>query len=117
MSIDNYFLGCPIWANKEWVGEFFTKSAKPKDFLSQYSQVFNSVEGNTTFYGLPKVETVLKWKDETPPDFRFSFKFPQIISHIRMLLNAEQETFGFFKRLETLNERLGCFLSAIAAVI
>ena len=104
-----YFLGCPIWANKEWVGELFSQSAKPKDFLQQYSQVFNTVEGNTTFYGLPKAETVIKWKDDTPPDFKFSFKFPQIISHTRMLVNCGAETRDFFERLAPLGERLGVF--------
>jgi len=53
MAIERYFLGCPIWSNKDWVGELFAPDAKQKDFLQQYASVFNTVEGNTTFYGLP----------------------------------------------------------------
>jgi hypothetical protein len=47
-----YCLGCPMWSNQQWVGELFTSNAKPADFLRQYSSVFNTVEGNTTFYAL-----------------------------------------------------------------
>lgn len=105
--IHNYYLGCPIWANKEWVGSLFSQSAKPRDYLRQYAAVFNSVEGNSTFYALPKVETVQRWKTETPIDFRFSFKFPRLISHILNLTNAEQETARFLKLMEILEERAG----------
>jgi uncharacterized protein YecE (DUF72 family) len=58
MTLKRYYLGSPFWSNRDWIGSFFTPSAKPKDFLSQYSSVFNSVEGNNTFYGLPKAATV-----------------------------------------------------------
>ena len=27
MSIERYFLGCPIWGNKAWVGELFAPDA------------------------------------------------------------------------------------------
>lgn len=105
--IRNYYLGCPIWANKEWVGSLFAQNAKPKEYLRQYAAVFNSVEGNSTFYALPKVETMQRWKSETPSDFRFSFKFPRLVSHILSLSNAEQETARFLKLVEILEERAG----------
>lgn len=107
--LEKYSLGCPIWSNREWVGSLFSEDAKPKDFLRQYSGVFNSVEGNSTFYGLPRAETVQIWKVEASPEFRFSFKFPKTISHQHKLLNAEAETLEFFKTLEPLAENLGVF--------
>ena len=61
MSIERYFLGCPIWGNKEWVGELFAPDVVQKDFLRQYASVFNTVEGNTTFYGLPSEKAALRW--------------------------------------------------------
>jgi len=104
-----YYLGCPQWSNKQWVGELFSAEAKPADFLQQYSAVLNTVEGNTTFYALPKPATVLKWRDETPPGFKFCFKFPKSISHQLRLQNAGQETNGFLKLLAALGEKLGPF--------
>jgi len=104
-----YYLGCPQWSNKSWVGELFSAEAKPVNFLQQYSAIFNTVEGNTTFYALPKPETVLKWREETPAAFRFCFKFPKSLSHQSRLQNAEKETNGFLKLLAPLAEKLGPF--------
>ena len=92
--IKGYYLGCSIWGNKDWVGELFTKDAKTKDFLQQYASVFNTVEGNTTFYGLPSEATVARWREETSEGFRFAFKFSRAISHEKRLVNAELETAG-----------------------
>ncbi len=104
-----YYLGCPIWSHKEWVGNFFTKNAKPNDYLRQYASVFNTVEGNTTFYALPKPASVSKWREETPPEFRFCFKFPQTISHHLRLQYAEKEATAFLNLMSPLGERLGPF--------
>ena len=100
-------MGCPIWSNRDWVGRFFTADARSQDFLRQYSSVFNTVEGNTTFYGLPKRETVMRWREESAPDFRFCFKFPRTVSHDLKLSHAGAETREFLDRLEPLGEKLG----------
>jgi uncharacterized protein YecE (DUF72 family) len=105
--LQNYYLGCPVWANKDWVGTLFSADAKAKDYLRQYASVFNSVEGNSTFYALPKEETVRRWREETPEDFRFSFKFPRLITHILKLNNARKETARFLKLMEILGDRAG----------
>jgi uncharacterized protein YecE (DUF72 family) len=107
VSLRGYHLGCPIWSNKAWVGELFRADARPAGYLAQYAQVFNTVEGNTTFYGVPKPATVQRWHADTPPGFRFCFKFPRTISHDRRLRNAGTETREFLDRMAPLAERLG----------
>lgn len=103
----HYYLGCPVWANKAWVGEFFSKKARPADFLRQYSSVFNTVEGNSTFYGVPGHETFRRWRRETPENFRFCFKFPQSITHQRMLVDCQSEIKDFFDAIEPVASRVG----------
>ena len=61
MALARCHLGCPVWSNRDWIGELFTAGAKPGDFLRQYSAVFDTVEGNNCFYGLPRPETVSRW--------------------------------------------------------
>ena len=107
MPIERYFAGCPIWSNKKWVGELFSPDAKQKDFLPQYASVLNTVEGNTTFYGLPTEKTMVRWLDETPGGFRFALKFPRAISHDNRLKHAEVETEAFLDVLTTLQDRIG----------
>ncbi len=99
-----------MWGLKSWVGQFFPAGTKQKDFLATYSHRFNTVEGNTTFYALPSVENVERWRDQTPPGFRFCFKVPQTITHQKRLVNAEPETEALVDRLRRLQDRCGATL-------
>ena len=113
MTLARYYLGCPVWSSRDWIGELFTANAKPGEFLRQYSAVFNTVEGNNCFYGLPKPEIISRWQDEAAPGFRFCFKFPRVISHERRLRTVAAETTEFLERLSPLAQtgHLGpCFL-------
>lgn len=102
-----FFLGCPMWAHAGWVGRFYRSDAKRADYLPQYGSVFNAVEGNSTFYGLPSPESVARWAVEAPPGFRFCFKFPREVTHELRLEGADEETGEFLERLAPLGARLG----------
>lgn len=99
-----------MWGNRDWSKTFFTEGAKVADYLVQYSSVFNTVEGNTTFYGLPSSETVMRWAEEAADDFQFCFKFPQRITHALRLRDAGEETQRFFSTMEPIADKLGPFL-------
>lgn len=103
-------LGCPVWACTAWRGSLFTRRATRDDYLPQYASVFDAVEGNSTFYGLPTEATVARWREQVPAQFRFCFKFPQVITHRMMLRYADAETSEFLFLLEPLRERLGPLL-------
>jgi uncharacterized protein YecE (DUF72 family) len=106
-----FYIGCPLWGNKEWVGNFFPPRTASKDFLRLYSQRLTSVEGNTTFYALPDVETVRRWRQETPPTFRFCPKVSRDISHAGDLSAKREQVLTFIAQLQHLGTRLGpCFL-------
>lgn len=75
--------------------------------LADYSRYFNCVEGNTTFYALPKVEIVQRWRDMTGDDFRFCFKFPSDISHKAALRNCAAELQAFYHCLSPVHQRIG----------
>lgn len=103
------YLGCPVWACAEWTGTVFRPEAKRRDWLPQYSQAFNTVEGNSTFYAIPSLEIARRWAAETAPGFRFALKFPQEISHERQLVGCDSPLRAFLPVLETLAtaDRLG----------
>lgn len=103
-------IGCPVWACAHWRGGLYTRGAERKDYLSQYAQVFDTVEGNSTFYALPSAAAVARWRDETPESFRFCFKFPSDITHRSMLRNVRAETHAFLKLMAPLGVRLGPFM-------
>ena len=110
MTIHGYYLGCPAWGFKEWVGELYRRGSRPGEYLEQYATVFNTVEGNSTFYSLPSPETVDRWREATPTSFRFCFKFPRDVTHRKGLRRAEAATEEFLARVAPLGDRLGPFM-------
>lgn len=101
------WLGCPIWGRKDWVGELLAPGTKSTDFLRRYAEVFDAVEGNTTFYATPPAEIVQRWADATPETFRFCFKLPKTVTHDRGLVAVQGATQRFVDRLRPLGPRLG----------
>ncbi len=95
---------------QEWVGTFYKEKTKPGDFLSQYASVFNSVEGNTTFYSTPSKELLQQWADKTSDGFKFCFKFPKTITHIHQLRNVETQTKDFLETFSNVRDKLGPFM-------
>lgn len=75
------YLGCPMWANAKWKNTLYPAATPATAFLSHYSQYFNSVEGNTTFYADPSDDTIKRWAEQSADSFRFTLKVPQTITH------------------------------------
>ncbi len=104
-----YYLGLPAWGFPGWTGEYFPRPGAGASTLGHYAQVFNTVEGNTTFYRVPDAATVSRWAEAVAgTEFRFSFKIPQVITHEREP-EWDQLT-AFMSVLEPLAENLGPFL-------
>jgi uncharacterized protein YecE (DUF72 family) len=57
------------------------------DELRFYSERFNTVEVNSTFYGQPKANATLKWVKRTPADFEFALKLFQKFTHPGMSID------------------------------
>lgn len=101
------YIGCPNWAQKEWVGNIYPPKTKAAEYLHYYSRQFNSIELNTTFYNTPAEATLEHWQQEVPQDFRFCPKIPQRISHIKRLKGTEDIIEDFIKKMHLLKGNLG----------
>lgn len=100
-------IGCPVWSNKDWLGKIYPQNAKTQDFLKLYAKQFNTIELNVTHYQIPSDATVNHWLDETNANFTFCTKFPQVISHDKLLQNAEDLTHEFCTQIMKLGHNLG----------
>ncbi len=111
MKKENLYIGCSGFYNNDWKGSLYPEDTKSKDFLTLYSQAFNSVEINSTFYRKPTAKTLLKWADETPDGFRFFIKIPKVISHEQRLKDSKEEISEFCRHIQLhLKEKLSGFL-------
>jgi uncharacterized protein YecE (DUF72 family) len=108
--MDKLHAGTMGWSYDFWVGKLYPEGTASKDYLAEYSQHFNTVEVDNTFYRIPSKDVVVKWKEQTPTDFLFSAKFPKVITHVKMLQNCERETSVFLERISHLQSKLGPLL-------
>ena len=68
----DYLVGTGGWA-------YFNVPNKSQ--LKTYSEIFNFVEVNYTFYEYPTVQTVEQWRRTVPKDFTFSVRCHQDLTH------------------------------------
>ena len=62
------------------------------DELRFYSERFNTVEVNSTFYGQPRAHAALGWVKRTPKDFEFAVKLYQKFTHPGMTIDRTPVT-------------------------
>ncbi len=87
-------LGCSGWAYPSWRPGFYSPKTPLKKLLEAYSARLNAVEVNYTFRALPTATITANWLKQTPPEFRFAFKAPQRITHLRRLRETDLEAFA-----------------------
>ena len=108
--MQNLHLGTIGWSYNFWKGPFYPQKTPSKDFLAYYCTQFDTVEVDSTFYRIPTPQAITNWKNQTPDGFTFSLKFPNIITHIKMLRDCQRETSLFLERTKLLGEKLGPLL-------
>ena len=105
-----WHLGTMGFGYKQWVGAFYPTGMKTKNYLRHYSQHFDAVEIDSTFYGTPRSEQIQKWVSSTPPHFTFCLKTPRQITHEKPLPTSIDEMQIFLERVQLLEEKLGVVL-------
>lgn len=78
------YVGTSGWNYPEWRDTFYAGVPR-KDWLRCNAQHFSAVEINATFYGSQRPETLRKWRDQVPRDFRFTMKGNRFLTHTKRL--------------------------------
>ncbi len=100
-------IGTSGWSYKDWVGPFYPQGTKAADYLPLYARKYNTVEIDSTFYGIPRQSTVEKWFDISPDGFIFSPKVPQEITHEYRLKECDQIWAKYLDTMKILGPKLG----------
>ncbi|MGB6881742.1 MAG: DUF72 domain-containing protein [Microgenomates group bacterium] len=96
------YIGTSGWQYKHWKEIFYPENLPQKDWLKYYSQHFNTVEINSSFYRLPKRETFEKWKSQVGNNFIFSIKGNRFITHVKRLKDCREPLKRFFENADAL---------------
>jgi uncharacterized protein YecE (DUF72 family) len=100
------YIGCSGWSYDAWLGHFYPANLDRKEFLKYYSQVFDFVEIDSSFYRPPNVFMTKRWASVTPDNFRFTAKFPRSITHEKRLSEPDKELHYFFDVMRPLRRKL-----------
>jgi uncharacterized protein YecE (DUF72 family) len=100
-----YYIGCSGWSYSSWLGPFYPSKLETADWLRYYSQVFDYVEIDSSFYRVPSKIMVKNWAKKTPDNFRFTAKFPKLITHDKHFMDVNEEVYTFLNNMEPLQEK------------
>ncbi|MGI9146635.1 MAG: DUF72 domain-containing protein [Chloroflexota bacterium] len=106
-SSSRLYIGTSGWSYPKgegaWDGIFYPPKLADKDKLTFYSQYFNTVEINSSFYRPPNPHAARAWASKVPDDFRFTAKLWQKFTHPKMfeaatgqVAHVQDEDFGVF---------------------
>ncbi|HWK26127.1 MAG TPA: DUF72 domain-containing protein [Solirubrobacter sp.] len=98
-------IGCSGWQYRDWRGGAFYPERLPQArWLSWYAGVFDTVEVNSTFYRLARVDAVARWVDAVPDGFVFAVKASRYMTHVRRLREVREPFARFWSAIAPLVE-------------
>jgi uncharacterized protein YecE (DUF72 family) len=93
-----------------WRGTFYPDKLPEAQMLAFYAGKLGAVEINNTFYRMPNPKLLERWAAETPAGFRFAFKSPRQITHMRRLVETGDALARLAEVTAVLGDRLGPIL-------
>ena len=81
-------VGTSGWVYPDWAGRLYRGVPKTR-WLQHYAERFPTVEVNATFYRLPTVRAVSRWREQVPPGFRFVVKGSRYLTHMKRLTDTD----------------------------
>jgi uncharacterized protein YecE (DUF72 family) len=99
------------WTFEPWRGVFYPAKLSQKRELEYASRHLTTIEINGTYYSSFKPDSWAKWRESTPPGFKFSVKASRFCVNRKKLTDGAQ-SIGFFMNqgLEELQDRQGPIL-------
>jgi len=88
------YIGTAGWSYKDWVPSFYPKGQTSNfDWLTYYSNYFNLVEVNASYYTYMSPKTVEGWLKKTSDneEFKFTIKLHQDFTHKRIITLANSK--------------------------
>jgi uncharacterized protein YecE (DUF72 family) len=77
-------VGTASWADPGFIADWYPEGLPARKRLAWYAEHFSLVEVNSTFYAIPTLHAVETWVEQTPDDFVFDIKLPQLLSRHAM---------------------------------
>jgi uncharacterized protein YecE (DUF72 family) len=99
------------WTFEPWRGVFYPDKLSQKRELEYASRQLTAIEINGTYYSSFKPDSWAKWRESTPPGFKFAVKASRFCVNRKKLTDAKPSMDIFLGQgIEELQDRLGPIL-------
>ena len=89
-------------------GNFLPRTLPQKEWFKFYTQKFNTLELNVTFYRFPVLKSLEVWYNTSPANFNFAVKVPRLITHYKKFSDCSRLIDDFYTLIARgLKEKLG----------
>lgn len=106
-------IGTSGWSYDHWIGPLYPEKLKSYDDLKFFSERFDTVENNSSFYRIASRATYQKWFRVTKEGFVFSLKLNKTFTHVHRLVLDDallSQLKEHFSNVQVLQNKLGCLL-------
>jgi uncharacterized protein YecE (DUF72 family) len=103
-------IGTSGWNYDHWRGPFYPGDLPRHRWFEYYSQDFDTVEINNTFYQQPDNETFDHWRAQAPAGFLYAVKANRYLTHMKKLKDPREPLERFLHGATRLKGRLGPIL-------
>jgi uncharacterized protein YecE (DUF72 family) len=107
-------IGTSGWSYQHWDGVLYPPGSSPSARLGLYTQQFDTVELNASFYRWPSDSTFAGWQRRLPDGFELSVKASRGLTHARRLLGPEPWLERISASWHELGDRRGVLLVQLA---
>jgi uncharacterized protein YecE (DUF72 family) len=103
-------VGTSGWSYDHWAGVLYPHTLPQRARLGVYTQLFRTVEVNSSFYRWPRDATLAGWRRSLPEGFVMPVKAPRALTHGARLYRPEWWVGRVARGLDLLGDRRGVLL-------
>lgn len=103
-------IGTSGWSYDHWTDVLYPPRLPAARRLARYTEVFDTVELNASFYRWPKDSTFAGWRERLPDGFTMTVKAHRGLTHYRRLASPEPWIERFERCWQLLGDRRGVLL-------
>ncbi len=107
MTAGRVYIGTSGYQYNHWRGRLYPTGLPKRRWFARYTERFDTVELNNTFYRLPQAGTFDQWRAAAPAGFRYALKLNRFCTHLMKLGGGSGGWRRFIRRADRLGEHLG----------
>ena len=103
-------IGTSGWQYRDWRGRFYPPKLPQRLWLEHYAAVLRHGREQQRLLPAARAETFEKWRERTPPDFRWAVKASRFLTHIKRLREPQEPVGRLMERAAGLGDKLDTIL-------